>query len=255
MKKIIYSVGAVLLLGFSGPAYAETATGTSAAVADTTAQSSSQTAASSSSSAESSSSNTSESSATQTSESSQDTAATNQTDSQTETKSSTTTQNDTNNVEQNQTQTAPAVGNTETSHTKASSSESGTKNSTTIINETVNNNSKGTNALLMTLTGTSATFTIIGGVTAFVRHLRKKGKGKGATKGKQKNRSNPAKDSTAVKNRSEDSLTASSVTSGQSEPSTTGATQPLSETSQLNMQADAVLKKYKKEKSFSRRRR
>ncbi|MEG2602654.1 MAG: ATPase [Carnobacterium sp.] len=210
MKKIIYSIGLISLLNFGTIAYGETATGTSA------------------SSASSSSQNTSSSEGTNST-------------SQNQTQTSTTAQNQTDNVGQNQ--TPPVVENRDSSTDKNSGSQKETKNSTTIINETVNNNAKGNNILLMTLTSLSASVTIIGGIIAFVRHLRGRGKKK-----------NPVSKAQVSKNGKtpSNSMTAEPSVSSKKAPN---EEKVLTETQQINMQADELLKNHKKQQKEYRRRR
>ncbi|MGL4342919.1 MAG: ATPase, partial [Lactococcus lactis] len=122
-------------------------------------------------------------------------------------------------------------------------SQKETKNSTTIINETVNNNAKGNNILLMTLTSLSASVTIIGGIIAFVRHLRGRGKKK-----------NPVSKAQSSKNGKtpSNSMTAEPSVSSKKTPN---EEKVLTETQQINMQADELLKNHKKQQKEYRRRR
>ena len=220
MKKIIYSIGLISLLNFGTIAYGETATGTSASSGDATAQSSTGTSSTSNS-------------ASSASSSSQNTSSSEGTNS--------TSQNQTDNVGQNQ--TPPVVENRDSSTDKNSGSQKETKNSTTIINETVNNNAKGNNILLMTLTSLSASVTIIGGIIAFVRHLRGRGKKK-----------NPVSKAQVSKNGKtpSNSMTAEPSISSKKTPN---EEKVLTETQQINMQADELLKNHKKQQKEYRRRR
>ncbi len=130
--------------------------------------------------------------------------------------------------------TPPVVENRDSSTDKNSGSQKETKNSTTIINETVNNNAKGNNILLMTLTSLSASVTIIGGIIAFVRHLRGRGKKK-----------NPVSKAQSSKNGKtpSNSMTAEPSVSSKKTPN---EEKVLTETQQINMQADELLKNHKK---------
>ena len=94
----------------------------------------------------------------------------------------------------------------------------------------------------MTLTSLSASVTIIGGIIALVRHLRGQGKKK-----------NSVSKTKAPKNGSahSSSLTDLSVNSDK----TQNHENPLTETQQINLQADELLKNHKKQQKEYRRRR
>ena len=102
---------------------------------------------------------------------------------------------------------------------------------------------KGNNILLMTLTSLSASVTIIGGIIAFVRHLRGRGKKK-----------NPVSKAQSSKNGKtpSNSMTAEPSVSSKKTPN---EEKVLTETQQINMQADELLKNHKKQQKEYRRRR
>ena len=232
MKKIIYSLGLFALLSLGNVAYGETATESSTSSAAT---------------AQSLTGNSSSSSLASSSTSSQNVNSNEQTSSspQSQTQTSTTAQNQTNNVEQSQNQNQPTPPpSLETKEPTATSSDAQkeTKNSTTIINETVNNGAKGNNILLVTLSCLSASVTIIGGVIAFVRHLRNRAKKKASVSKKITDRD---------ENVPINSLTESSVKSKKA----TEQEKILTETQQLNLEADELIKNHKKEQKQYRRRR
>ena len=95
----------------------------------------------------------------------------------------------------------------------------------------------------MTLTSLSASVTIIGGIIAFVRHLRGRGKKK-----------NPVSKARVSKNGKtpSNSMTAEPSVSSKKAPN---EEKILTETQQINMQADELLKNHKKQQKEYRRRR
>ncbi|MEQ2756613.1 hypothetical protein AAAV47_12220 [Staphylococcus hominis] len=96
---------------------------------------------------------------------------------------------------------------------------------------------------MMTLTSLSASVTIIGGIIAFVRHLRGRGKKK-----------NPVSKAQSSKNGKtpSNSMTAEPSVSSKKTPN---EEKVLTETQQINMQADELLKNHKKQQKEYRRRR
>ncbi|MCL2113228.1 MAG: ATPase [Streptococcaceae bacterium] len=227
MKKLIYSITLFTMVSFPIGIHADTTTSgqetqTATSAANENTQSSQ---SSTSSSSTSSSSNSSDS--TGTAESTQTPAST-----------TTAQQNVTENsqAQNNQTQRE----NNAQATTRNTTTQEPTKGSTTIINETVNNTGKNSaNIWTIILTSLSATVTIIGGVTALIRHFHKKIKAKNAPNDKSLTK-------VVKKSQTEDFTKETAILT---------ASPSLTETQKMNLQADRILKNQKKQSDFRRRRR